>query len=84
MIAKTTIASVAIPPIGVSRGIPLQQVAGCVADEVASAARGKTWNAPTCTPCGLNQKENDAFDRTLKLTALQTSALDAAKNSQLH
>ena len=76
----SNIRSIAIPPIGVSRGIPLQQVAGCITDEVASAARKKTLGAlKHVRLVGFDPKEKDAFERALKMSAADISALDAAK-----
>ena len=81
-IATKRFESVSIPPIGVSRGIPLQQVADCITDEVASAACGKSLGLlQRVRFVGFNQNEKDAFERALNLSAPQTSALDAAKSN---
>ena len=44
------------------------EVAGCITDEVASAARGKTLGMlQHVRLVGFNQKEKNAFDRALKV-----------------
>ena len=80
-IATKRFGSVSISPIGVSLGIPLQQVANCITDEVASAACGKTFEVlHHLRLVGFKQKEKDAFERALKLFTVKTFALTAIKS----
>ena len=56
-------------------------MAGCITDELASAARGKTLRVlKHVRLVGYNQSEKDAFDRALKLSSAHTSDLEAAKS----
>ena len=72
--------SIAIPLIGASRWKQLDQVAVCITEEVATAARSGTLGSLTLVRLvGVNLKEKDAFGRALKLSAAQTSALNAPK-----
>ena len=80
-IATKRFRSIAIPPIGVSHGIPLQQVSGCITDEVASAARRKNLGLLRhIRLIGFNQTEKGAFEEALKLSFAEGSALNTEKN----